>query len=45
MLGFGVWFFVLLVVGEAGFDAMRGVSTALGDGVDGRVVVAGYERC
>ena len=45
MFEFGVWFFVLFVAAEAGSDAMRGVATAFGDGVDGRVVVAGYERC
>ena len=30
---------------EAGFDAVIDVPTTFGDGVDGRVVVAGYECC
>ena len=45
MFEFRVWFFVLCVASEAGSDATRGVSTSFGDGVDGRVVVAGYECC
>ncbi len=33
--GIWVWCFRVFGAGEAGFDAVRGVSTAFGDGVDG----------
>ena len=46
MFEFGFGFFLLLVAGgEAGSDALTCVPTTFGDGVDGRVVVAGYECC